>query len=231
MMIDRPIKLTPLYTATQQLGAKFIELADWRFPEFYSTVDNELAVVRAGCGVADVTPHGKIQIEGEHAFEAIQAAFGVAPEATGNHSQVEFGHIYRLRRDLFYLSTPPGREREAQECLLTVLAQSNEFVTVTDLTHGLADIRVIGPPSTNIMSKLCGLDFHPAAFPNLTATQSSLAKTRQLIIRRDLGGLPTYSIIGARSLGAYVWDAILTAGREFAIIPVGVGALRTLEGS
>ena len=47
-----------------------------------------------------------------------------------------------------------------------------------------------------------GLDFAEASFPNNRARQSSLAKTRQLILRRDFGALPAYTVIGARSLAA-----------------------------
>ncbi len=84
-----------------------------------------------------------------------------------------------MRRDQFHLSTLPGRESEAEAKLIQVIDERKLFVTVTDLTHGLADICIIGPSAPNVLSKLCGLDFHPMAFPDLTAKQSSLAKTRQ----------------------------------------------------
>ena len=64
--------------------------------------------------------------------------------------------------------------------------------------------------------------------PNETAKQSSLAKTTQLIIRRDIGELPAFSIIGAQSLGPYVWDTMIEAGREFGLVPIGRAALDVL---
>ena len=88
---------------------------------------------------------------------------------------------------------------------------------------------MIGPASQELLSKVCGLDFHPSVFPNETAKQSSLAKTTQLIIRRDIGKLPAFSIIGAQSLGPYVWDTPMEAGREFGIVPIGRAALAALE--
>jgi heterotetrameric sarcosine oxidase gamma subunit len=93
------------------------------------------------------------------------------------------------------------------------------------MTHGRAELRLIGPASAELLSRLCGLDFHPSAFPNLTARQSSLAKTTQLIIREDIGALPAYSLVGARSLGAYLWLAIMQAGRDLDIGPLGQAAL------
>lgn len=224
------VRQTPLCFTAQRLGARFVELAGWRFPEVFTTVEAEIAAARARCGLADVTPHGKLLIEGDGADKLLHSAFGAGPEAIGSHVPIDVGGLYRLRRDQFYLSTPPGRETEAQQRLALGIAELNLFVTVTDVTHGLADIRLIGPASREVLSKVCALDFQPQAFPDRTAKQSGLARTRQLIIRRDFGDLPAYLIIGARSLGAYVWDVIFEAGREFRIVPIGVAALRELEG-
>lgn len=224
-----PLRLTPLYAAGQRRAAKFVELAHWRVAQVYSTTPAEIAAVRAGCGLADASPHGKLQVEGSNARESIRSALGAAPQLIGAHAQFDQGHIYRLRQDQFYISTAPGLEREVQGALEEKILTQNSFVTVTDLTHGLADIRILGPASAQVLSSLCGLDFDSTAFPNLTARQSSLAKTRQLILRRDFGSLHAYEIIGARSLGAYLWDALLEAGSEFGIAPVGIGALQVLE--
>ena len=136
--------------------------------------------------------------------------------------------IYRLRNDLFFIITPPSKEVSAQKKLTTASAASEQFVTVTDVTHGRVEIRVIGPNSQELLSKVCGLDFHPSAFPNETAKQSSLAKTTQLIIRCDIGELPAFSIIGSQSLGPYVWDTLMEAGREFGGVPIGRAALAAL---
>lgn len=227
-----PTKLTPLFAVTERLGAQFVDLAGWRFPGAYAAPQEEIDAVRAGCGLADVTPHGKIQIEGMEAAAVLKDAFGAVPEAIGGHASVETGHLYRLRNDVFYLSTPPGQETAALDRLQA--ARGGRFVALTDLTHGLADIRLIGPKAPLVLSKLCGLDFHPQAFPDLSARQTSLARTRQLILRRDFGqppnSLPAYTLIGARSLAAFVWEALMEAGREFGLRPVGVTALRELEG-
>ncbi len=204
-------------------------MAGWRFPEAYTTPAAEIAAARKSVALADVTPHGKLQIEGAAALEAARAAFGHAPEAIGAGVPVEGGYLYRLRHDQFYLSTPPGGEGSAQARLEAAIADNRWFVTVTDLTQGLAEMRVIGPHSRSLLSKVCALDFQPDAFPNLAAKQTSLAKTRQLILRRDFGNLPAFTCVGAQSLGAYVWEVMLEAGQEFGLVPMGIAALAALE--
>ncbi len=220
-----PIKLTSLYSIAQRLGATFTEQRGWCIPEVYTTLEAEVAAARERIALADETLNGKLLVEGDQAESVLMDAFDLGS------LQINEGRdgIYRLRNDLFFISTPPGREVSAEKKLTTASAAASEqFVTVTDVTHGRVEIRVIGPDSQALLSKVCGLDFHPSAFPNETAKQSSLAKTTQLIIRRDIGELPTFSIIGTQSLGPYVWDTMMEAGKEFGIVPIGRATLLAL---
>ena len=219
-----PIKLTSLYSIAQRLGATFTEQREWCIPEVYTTLEAEVAAARERIALADEMPNGKLLLEGDQAESVLMAAFDL------DSLQINEGRdgIYRLRNDLFFISTPPGREVSTQKKLTTASAASEQFVTVTEVTHGRVEIRVIGPDSQALLSKLCGLDFHSSAFPNETAKQSSLAKTTQLIIRRDIGELPAFSIIGTQSLGPYVWDTMMEAGKEFGLVPIGRAALAAL---
>ena len=219
------IKLTPLHTIAQRLGARFTEQHNWRIPEVYTTPEAEIAAAQERVALVDETPNGKLLLEGDHAESVLMDAFDLDP------LKINEGRdgTYRLRNDLFFISTPPGGEIRAQKKLMTAVAASEQFATVTDITHGRAEIRVIGPDSQALLSKICGLDFHPSVFSNGTAKQSSLAKTTQLIIRCDIGELPAFSIIGVQSLGAYIWDTMMEAGREFGIVPIGPVALAALE--
>ena len=81
-------------------------------------------------------------------------------------------------------------------------------LTVTDITHGRGVLRAQGPDTARMLSKVCGLDFSEGAFPDYHAAQSSLAKVKALIIRRDEDNLPTFLIVSDRSLTAYVSDVV-----------------------
>ena len=216
--------MTPLHTIAQRLGATFTEQHGWRIPEVYTTSEAEIAAAQERVALVDETPNGKLLLEGDHVELVVMEAFDLGSLKINEGR----GGIYRLRNDLFFISTPPGREVRTQRKLTTTLKASEQFVTVTDITHGRAEIRVVGPDSQELLSKVCGLDFHPSAFPNETAKQSSLAKTTQLIIRYDIGESPAFSIIGVQSLGAYIWDTMMEAGREFGIVPIGRAALAAL---
>lgn len=219
-----PIKLTPLHSTVQRLGATFTEQHGWRIPEVYTTPEAEIVAARERLALADETSNGKLLLEGDQVESVLIEVFDLGSLKINEGR----GGIYRLRNDLFFISTPPGREVSTQKKLTTASAALEQFVTITEVTHGRAEIRVLGPHSQEFLSKVCGLDFHPSAFPNETAKQSSLVKTTQLIIRCDIGELPAFSIIGAQSLGPYVWDTLMEAGREFGAAPIGGTALAAL---
>lgn len=222
-------KLSPLHSVTTTLGATFIEMGGWRFPEKYTDVEAEVAVARNGLAIADSTAHGKVQVEGPAALEVIQAAFGTAPEKIGVGVNVPGGRVFRLRGDQFFMLTPPGREAAALAQLQAAVQQTVTFVTVTDVSHALADIRVMGPQTRDLLHKVCALNVAEGAFPNLTAAQTSVAKTKQLLIRRDFGPVLAFQFLGAQSFAVYLWEVLMEAGREFSIVPIGVRALAQLE--
>ena len=228
-MTNAPIRLTPLYATAQRLNAQFTEHHGWNIPEVYTTPDAEIDTARRSVALADETANGKLTVEGDRADALVNTAFDLPALAINMGCTTESDYIFRLRKDLFFISTPPEGEDRALKKLTGATKAAGEFVTITDVTHGRAEIRVVGPASQALLRKVCGLDFHSAEFPNGAAKQTSLAKTAQLIVRRDIGELPAFSVIGVRSLSAYLWDIIVEAGREFGITPIGRAALQALN--
>lgn len=229
MTTPAPLKTSPLLETTLALGAVPGEAGGWRLAHAFGPLAEALAAARDRVALADSSAHGKLQLEGAQAAAVARAAFGAAPEAVGAGLSVPAGQLYRLRPELFYLSTPTGGEAAALAQAEAAARQLGAFVTVSDLSHGLADLRLIGPHARAVLGRLCALDLSAAAFPDQSARQTEVAKTRQLILRRDFGPRPAFQLIGAQSLAAYVWEAVLAAGREFGLQPIGVAALRELE--
>lgn len=238
-MENPPPKYSPISTIAQESGVEFVIQDGWQVPRVFSTVDKEVVAGRETVALADSSANGKIRMEGETAERVLQRVWNVSKLDIGAGAEVGSSQVFRLRDDLFFIRTSPGGEKEA----LNSLAQSDqgfdELVSVTDITHGRSEILLIGPNSAELLSRLCGLDFHPSKFPNLAAKQSSVAKIRQLILRRDLitsdlitgnlAELPAYALVGDRSLAAYLWETILEAGRDLNIMPMGQAALDSLR--
>ncbi len=217
------MKLSPLHETARDLGAQFSESSGWRIPEAYSTPDAETASAKRGVALADETANGKLQVEGRDA----ETVWASAEVAIGAGVAVDSERVYRLRADCFFVSTSPGRDIATRRTLIN--RASGRFVTVTNLTHAWSEIRVLGPDAPTLMSRVCGLDFAAAAFPDGAAKQTSVARTTQLVIRRDTAELPAFSVLGARSLAAYLWEILMEAGADLGIAPIGLGAIRALE--
>ncbi len=186
-------------------------------------MEAETSAAERGVALADETANGKLWVEGRDAA----AIWGPATVDIGGGVVVDSQRVYRLRSDCFFVSTPPGKDISVRRTLIG--RASGRFVTVTNMTHAWAEIRVLGPAAVTLMSRVCGLDFTGGAFPDGAGKQTSVARTTQLVIRRDAVDLPAYSILGARSLASYLWDILIEAGTGLQIAPIGLGAIRVLE--
>ncbi len=223
--------LSPLHSRLGTLDAEFAGRDGWQVAERFPEAGPDAAA--RGVAIADESANGKLQVQGEDAEGLVGAAFAAPALAVGKSATVETlgpGRVCRLRRDLYFIGTAPAEAAPALERLHREQgASENAETAVTDLTHGCSELRLVGPAAPELLSKVCGLDFDQRRFPDGDARQSSVAKTRQLIVRGDVGGLPSYSLIGGRSLGAYLWDTLMQAGAEFAVAPLGLRDLRALS--
>ena len=223
--------LSPLHSRLRTLDAEFAGRDGWQVAERFPEAGPDAA--SRGVAIADESANGKLQVQGEDAEGLVGAAFSPPALAVGKSASIEAlgpGRVCRLRRDLFFIGTAPEEAAAALDRLRREPgASENAETAVADLTHGRSELRLVGPAAPELLSKVCGLDFDIGRFLDGDARQSSVAKTRQLIVRGDAGGLPSYSLIGGRSLGAYLWDTLMQAGAEFAIAPLGLRDLRALS--
>jgi len=228
-LLNIMIKRTALYGTAQGLNAQFTEQAGWQVPNLYSSVKDELQAATRKVGVADMSQVDKIRVEGATAEALLQAALNMPALNIGQVAELsETVAVSRLRRDLFFLMVMAGQGSLVIDQLYETAETQEGLVTISNSTQGSSVIALFGPYGDELMSKLCGLDFHATAFPNLTVKQSSVAKTRQTIIRHDINGVKTYLLVGGRSLSAYLWSVIMEAGAEYGVEPVGSAAIQAL---
>jgi heterotetrameric sarcosine oxidase gamma subunit len=109
-----------------------------------------------------------------------------------------------------------------------------ELVTIVDLTHARALVRMVGADSGKVMAKLCAIDFRDKATPDSTALRTSMAGLVAEIIRSDLTNRPggatgsdaasrRYLVLCERSAAQYLFNTLLDAGQEFGIDIEGFG--------
>lgn len=216
-MNEEVLRRSPLHEVLHASGACFEARSGWLMPTSMVSTEEDAVVTLT---ISDESAHGKLLLEGDLAAGVISTVMHIQAPMVGYSVPYKGGRVYSLRPDLFFVATMPGLESELMEPLRTTAAGEGELVTVTDVTAGQSQIRVTGNACRELLPRLCGLDFGEAAFPDGCAKTSSLAKTTQLILRSDSGGVLSFLILGGRSLAAYIWDMMVRAGQEWNIKPV-----------
>ena len=132
----------------------------------------------------------------------------------------EFGRAVRnVHGDLVVGSGPgewlvlaePGTQDELRT-RLEASASSGEFVTVVDLTHGRALLRLSGERSADLLATVCAINLADDAVPDGAALRTSVAKIVTDIVRDDQGAVPSYLLHFERSSGQYLAEVLLDAG-------------------
>ena len=96
-------------------------------------------------------------------------------------------------------------------------AETGEFVSVVDLTHGRALVRLRGAATPDLLAKVCAMDLSDLVTPNAAAFRSSVAGLVTDVVRDDTGPARSYLLHCERSSGQYLADSLLDAGAEFGI--------------
>lgn len=124
-------------------------------------------------------------------------------------------------------------EGAVQRARLEAVAASlagGELITVLDLTHGRALIRLTGPAAPVLLAKVCAIDLADHRTPNGTVLRTSVAKLTTDLVRDDQEAVPSYLLHCERSYGQYLFEALLDAGAEFGAEPDGPLGRQGIDG-
>ncbi len=237
------IRKTALNPVHRQMGARMVEFNGWEMPVEYPSVGGIIAehnAVRTAVGIFDVSHMGDIRLVGPQALAAVQhismndaarLAIGQAqysallyPEGTFVDDVI----VHRLAEDEYLLVINAGtREKDFN----WVRDHSRQFnCQVEHLSDDFTQIAIQGPRGVSVLQKLTDRDLSQVKFYWVTrGTVCGLAHT--LIARTGYTGEDGFEIYipSDESTSARVWNEILQAGKEFGILPCGLGARNTLR--
>jgi heterotetrameric sarcosine oxidase gamma subunit len=92
-----------------------------------------------------------------------------------------------------------------------------ELVSVVDLTHGRALMRLTGPAAAQVLAAVCGIDLSDRFTPDGAAFRSAVAAVATDVIRDDVARVRSYLLHCERSSGRYLFDALVSVGHDFGI--------------
>ena len=137
---------------------------------------------------------------------------------------VRFGHAIADADGTLVVGSGPGEwllvaPTNSSDALTSRLDTSDDdLVTVVDVTHARALMRLTGDDSHQVLAKLCAIDLARGAADG-TALRTSVAEFATDVVRDDVRstGERSYLLHCERSSGQYLFDALLDAGREFGV--------------
>ena len=116
------------------------------------------------------------------------------------------------RPDEWTLLATPGRSAEIKASV-----PSDGFVSLVDITHGRAMVRVSGTLAAAVLAKVCNIDLSDDMTPDGAVFSGSVAKVTCDLVRDDRDGEASYVISCERSFGAYLFAALADACTEFGV--------------
>ena len=114
---------------------------------------------------------------------------------------------------------PPSRAAAIiEEVEGAVRAVSPGPVTLVDLTHGRALMRVSGPETMTLLRRVTAVDLDDRLVPNGSALRTSLARVVTDLVRDDQDGTPSWLMHCERSSGRYLQQSLLAAGSDLGVV-------------
>src|SRR5438128_2872184 len=225
------------------MGAKMVEFNGWDMPVEYPSSGGIVAehnAVRTGVGVFDVSHMGDIRLSGLDALAAVQhismndaarLAIGQAQYSALLYPQGTFVDdviVHRLREEEYLLVINAGtREKDFS----WVRDNASQFdCQVENLSDDFTKIAIQGPRGVDVFQKLTDANLSAVRF--YWVTRGTVCGLKNILIARTgytgEDGFEIY-IPGDEGTSVRVWNEVLEAGREFGIVPCGLGARNTLR--
>jgi aminomethyltransferase len=241
------LRKTPLNALHRRLGAKMVNFGGWDMPVEYPSGGGLVAehkAVRGGVGVFDVSHMGDIRIRTGKtpggALAAVQhlsmndaskLAIGQAHYSALLYPQGTFVDdviVHRLGEDDYLLVINAGtREKDIN----WVRENTKGFdCIVQDLSDSFTQLAIQGPRAIDVMRKLT--DANLDGIKNYWFTHGRVCGLENILIARTgytgEDGFEIY-VPSDQATSERVWNEVMEAGREFGIVPAGLGARNTLR--
>ena len=246
-----PLRRTPLYDVHKKWGARLVPFAGWEMPVQYSGIQEEHRAVRERAGLFDVSHMGQIHFRGRGATAAL-AKLVTCPVANLKTHRARYGLMLNerggciddvmLTREadsgdendaLFLCVNASNVQRVDRWCRQQLADEIASGLVVENRSDETALLALQGPAARSVLAKLL-------SGPVAVGTDAPLPK-RFRCAPLELAGQPVFvsgtGYTGGPGFELYLpadgapqlFEAILEAGRDDGVVPVGLGARDTLR--
>jgi sarcosine oxidase subunit alpha len=253
----RPTRETPITGWHRDHGAVFYESgANWRRPGYYpnagesmdDAVRRECRAVRQAVGVYDSSPLGKFEIGGPDAavflervlacrVSDLQPGRGRYALALREDGRIfDDGTVFRLDDRRYWLSSTAGNA----DAMASWLEYARQWlfkgalrVMIEPVASHWADIVVCGPRARDLLARLVApevrVELARESFGFMRWRPMTVAGIEARVFRVSFTGELSFELCVPASRGLALWEAVMAAGADLGIEPVGSEANHVLR--
>lgn len=230
---------TPFHEKHVEAGGRIVPFAGFDMPVQYSGLIEEHTRVREAVGLFDVSHMGEVRFRGPRALDAVQ--YLVSNDVTAipdgkaqyncicNHGGgvVDDTVVYRLAADDLILCV--NAANRAKDFAWMVDSNPHpDGAGFTDQGDDWGQVAVQGRNAVATLQKLTDVDLSSVAFYwHAAGTVAGVAGC--ILARTGYTGEDGFEVFAPADRAADLWPALMEAGAEFGIVPVGLGARDTLR--
>jgi glycine cleavage system T protein (aminomethyltransferase) len=236
------LKRTPLYETHLALGARMVEFGGWEMPVQYTGILEEHHTVRNAAGLFDIDHMGQFDLIGVDALKYLQQMLSsdlstlemneakYALMCYDDGTCVDDTFVYRL----------PDMDETKPRYMVVVNASNREKdfawmdahrvgfkVDLQDVSEEYYMLAFQGPKAEEVLQRVESFDLSKIKYHH--AREFGIGKERGLLARTGYTGEDGFELFVPASHGKHVWDAILDAGRNEGVKPIGLGARDSLR--
>lgn len=231
------MKNTALSNLHIALGAKMVPFAGFNMPVQYSGINDEHETVRTGVGMFDVSHMGEFILKGEKALDLIQKIS--SNDASKLYDgKVQYAYIpneeggivddfltYKID-DITYLLVVNASNIEKD---WNWISKYNTFgVEMKDISDKTSLFAVQGPKAADALQGLTDIELAPMEYYSFQ--KGVFAGVENVLVSATgYTGAGGFEIYVDNEHAEQVWNAIMEAGKQYRIKPIGLGARDTLR--
>ncbi len=231
------MKDTALAKIHESMGARMVAFAGYNMPVTFEGINIEHEIVRKGVGVFDVSHMGEFWVKGHKAFEFVQKVTtnDVAKLTNGKVQYTCFPNgkggivddllVYRIDEETYLLVVNAANiDKDWEWCV----SQNSMGADLYNASDEISQLAVQGPLALQAMQKLSDTPITDMEF--YTFKKLQFAGVADIILSTTgytgSGGCEIYM---ANKDAEKIYRAVLEAGEEFGIKPIGLAARDTLR--
>jgi aminomethyltransferase len=225
------LKRTPLYAAHLECGAKMVPFGGWEMPVQYSGILAEHTAVRGRVGLFDISHMGEFLVAGPNTERTLNGLLtnDVTKLAVGQAQYtlmcnegggvVDDLIVYRLEPSVYLVIVNAGNIEKDFEWM-------NSKATISAVIENRSDryaaLALQGPAAEKLF------DFS-ATLPHFHIQRHQVFGKECWVARTGYTGEDGFEIFCEAADAPHIWRTLLAQGKNFGILPCGLGARDTLR--